>query len=120
MYEKQKLERKEERAKYREKVNNFTIIDYLQLLLIYLIILQYKLEPTPEPSDEDEDDEEEEEEDDDLFGGGGKGEGDPAASMIINRNILMYIMSISLEAKALAEKQMKDAMAMAQGKCNIS
>jgi len=59
------------------------------------------LDPTPEPSDED-DEEEEEEEEDDLFGGS-KGEGDPAA-----------------KAKALAEKQMKEAMDMAQGKCTLS
>ena len=85
MYEKQKLERKEERAKYREKVIClFLILNIIEnTYLFQQLKLQYKLEPTPEPSDEDEDEEEEEEEDDDLFGGGSKGDGDPAASRFI-------------------------------------
>ena len=88
-------------------------------MLNFIIEYQYKLEPTPEPSDEDEDDEEEEEEDDDMFGGGAKGDGDPAASKLLSMNFESIIIH-PVEAKALAEKQMKDAMAMAQGKCNIS
>ena len=49
-----------------------------------------------------------------------KGEGDPAASWALKQfNLLILILSC-LEAKALAEKQMKDAMAMAQGKCSLS
>lgn len=73
MYDKQKLERKEERAKYREKVLDTKIRN------IRHDLFQYKLEPTPDPTDEEEDSEEEEEEEDDLFGGGGKGADDPAA-----------------------------------------
>ena len=72
MYEKQKNERKEERAKYREKV-----ICNLHKFWIELYS-QYKLEPTPDPTDDEEDDSEEEEEDDDMFGGGA-GADDPAA-----------------------------------------
>ena len=69
--------------------------------------------------DQDGGDEEEEEEDDDMFGGGAKGDGDPASSKLLSMNFESIIIH-PVEAKALAEKQMKDAMAMAQGKCNIS
>ena len=83
---------------------------------------QYKLEPTPDPTDEEEDSEEEEEEEDDLFGGGGKGADDPAAQAASKMSIHFHVSDQFLypEAKALAEKQMKEAMAMAQGKCSIS
>ena len=84
--------------------------------------MQYKLEATPEPSDEDEDESEEEEEDDDMFGGG-KGADDPAAQAASeptdkqnNKCLTLYY----LEAKALAEKQAKEALAMAQSKCSVS
>ena len=76
MYDKQKLERKEERAKYREKVWK----EYLIIRENGLNFCQYNLEATPEPSDEDEESEEEEEEE--GFGGSSKGDGDPAASKI--------------------------------------
>ena len=80
------------------------------------------MDPTPDPSDEEEEEEEEGEEDD-MFGGSMSGGGDPAASTYRNLNNLTFKLLLTLliiEAKALAEKQMKDAMDMAQGKCTLS
>ena len=55
-----------------------------------------------------------------MFGGSIGGGGDPAASRNLYIRFISQTFNLVIEAKALAEKQMKDAMDMAQGKCTLS
>ena len=134
--------------KNHRKLKEQNIEKRFLLLFIYEFlsshISQYKIDPSPEPSDEDEETSDEE---DEGFGSKKKEEDDdPAASKKLETesskvdknwsmqftcatrggvrklaivNTVFFLSCFIPEAKALAEKQMNEAMAMAQSKCSL-